>query len=444
MLVIHGLLLVPSLIVVYMEKMSVAVIGSGVAGLGAAWLMARHGVSVTVFESASSAGGHAHTVLPCSETPELAVDVGFIVFNHATYPNLTNLFDELAIDVLPTNMSFGVSMSDGLEYAGPKFNSLFAQRRNLVRPTFWRMLFDIQKFYEQAETLKPDADKDLNYLLRNYSKGFSKNHLLPMAAAIWSTDVNDIGEMQGQAFIDFFSNHGLLKIRNRPPWYTVKGGSISYVNKILQTPGLQLKLNTPIRSIERASNHVEVRGDQVKETFDQVVIATHGDQALKLLSKPSPLEQKLLEEFEYSKSTAYLHQDESLMPSNRRAWASWNYIETKPGELCVSYWMNSLQRLKTSKNLFVTLNPSHEPSDSIQVFDYSHPTLNGRTNIAKKQLWELQGEQRTWFCGSYFGYGFHEDGLQSGLAVAEEITGKSRPWGEINDRISVVGKRRFG
>ena len=169
--------------------------------------------------------------------------------------------------------------------------------------------------------------------------------------------------MQGQAFIDFFSNHGLLKIRNRPPWYTVKGGSISYVSKILQTPGLQLKLNTQIRSIERASDHVKVRGDQVKENFDQVVIATHGDQALKLLSEPSPIEQKLLGEFEYSKSTAYLHQDESLMPSNRRAWASWNYIETKPGELCVSYWMNSLQRLKTSKNLFVTLNPSHEPSD---------------------------------------------------------------------------------
>ena len=427
-----------------MKEMSVAVIGSGVAGLGAAWLLAKHGVEVSVFESASTPGGHAHTVFPSKENPDLAVDVGFIVFNQATYPNLTNLFTELVVDVLPTNMSFGVSMADGLEYAGHNLNSVFAQRRNLIRPSFWRMLRDIQKFYKQAEKLEPSADKDLNSILKDYSKDFSKNHLLPMAGAIWSTDVEDIGKMQAQAFIRFFSNHGLLKLRNRPPWYTVKGGSISYVNKILQTPGLHLKLNTEIQSIERASNHVTVRGKRVNETFDQVVIATHGDQALKLLSEPSSMEKKLLKEFEYSRSAAYLHHDKNFMPSNRRAWASWNYIETKPGELCVSYWMNLLQSLSASKNFFVTLNPSHEPSDNIQCFDYSHPILNSKTNIAKKKLWDLQGKQRTWYCGSYFGFGFHEDGLQSGLAVAEEITGKSRPWGIINDRISANRNRRAG
>ncbi|MFL2528811.1 MAG: NAD(P)/FAD-dependent oxidoreductase [Candidatus Azotimanducaceae bacterium] len=419
-----------------MEKTTVAVIGSGVAGLGASWLLAKHGANVTLYESADRAGGHAHTVFPSPNGTQLAVDVGFIVFNQDTYPNLTQLLKFFDISCRPTSMSFGVSMADGLEYAGHGINSLFAQRRNLFRPTFWRMLSDIQKFYKEAETLNITADKTLKSMLANYSESFAKNHLLPMAGAIWSTDVNQVKNMQAQAFIDFFSNHGLLKIRGRPTWYTVEGGSISYINKVLTTPGVNLKLRSEIKNIERHSEHVVVIGDDINEKFDQVVIATHSDQALKLLSKPSSAEKKILKEFEYSKSLAYLHYDKRFMPRNPRAWASWNYIENHSGELCVSYWMNLLHGLKTSQDIFVTLNPSFQPANSIEQFEYTHPILNDRTNVAKKYLWELQGKQRTWFCGSYFGYGFHEDGLQSGLAVAEEITGKERPWTIINDRIS--------
>ena len=424
-----------------MKKIKTAVIGSGIAGLASAWLMARSGVEVTLFEADDRAGGHAHTVFPKIEehgsNVAVPVDVGFIVYNEATYPNLTALFDHLDVPTKPTNMSFAVSNADGLEYAGHGLNGLFAQRSNIFRASFWEMVSDIREFYEKAPTLKVSPDTTLFELLEDYSDSFAKNHLLPMAAAIWSTDVNEVGCMQARSFIDFFMNHGLLQLRDRPTWYTIDGGSLSYVRKILTTPGIKLNLNTKITEVIRDSNQIRIHRNGIVDRFDHIVIATHADQALALLDTPSASERKILGNFKYSPSRAYLHTDQRLMPRKQRAWASWNYLDHGSNGLCVTYWMNLLQNLNTDHDLFVTLNPPFTPKGILQKFDYTHPILNNATATARTKLWDLQGNQCTWFCGAYFGHGFHEDGLQSGLAVAEEITGKSRPWDRANTRIFV-------
>lgn len=410
--------------------LKIAVIGSGVSALSAAWLLAkRH--RVAVYEQADRLGGHSNTVMTGPAGGEVAVDTGFICFNDATYPNLIALFDHLGVPTRATDMSFAVSLDQGrFEYAAP---GLFAQKRNLMRPRFWSMLAEILRFYRQAPadlTALADPDMTLGDYLRSrgFSAAFRDDHLLPMAAAIWSSPADALMDYPAEAFIRFCANHGLLKLSGRPLWRTVQGGSRVYVEGLAR--GLDdVRLNHAAMAVRRMGRGVVVRDSQGGEdVFDHVVIGAHADQALALLEPPTPRERSLLGAFRYSRNLAVLHTDASLMPRRRRAWASWNYIGADGG-LCVTYWMNRLQGLE-GQNLFVTLNPPRPPHAGTLLRSevYEHPIFDPAAIKAQRRLWSLQGEGGVWFCGAHFGAGFHEDGLQAGLAVAEQLGGMRRPW----------------
>ncbi|WGU41292.1 FAD-dependent oxidoreductase [Phenylobacterium sp. NIBR 498073] len=410
--------------------LKIAVVGSGVAALSSAWLLSqRH--RVTVYEKADRLGGHSNTVV--AETPEggVAVDTGFICFNDATYPNLIALFDKLGVTSRATDMSFAVSLDQGgFEYAAP---GLFAQRRNLVRPRFWSMLGEILRFYRQApEDLEGLTDPQLTlgeYLKRQgFSEAFRDNHLLPMAAAIWSSPAHTLMDYPAEAFIRFCGNHGLLKLVDRPMWRTVEGGSRVYVEQLARAIA-DIRLGAGVRAVQRTGDGVLVQDDQGRaERFDHVIIGAHANQALAMLAEPSDQEKETLGAIKYSRNLTVLHTDSDLMPRRRRAWASWNYIGVGDG-LCVTYWMNRLQGLP-GQDLFVTLNPPRAPRAGALLRSeiYEHPIFDPAAIQAQKRLWSLQGRGGVWFCGAYFGAGFHEDGLQSGLAVAEQLGGVRRPW----------------
>lgn len=406
--------------------LKVAVVGSGVAALSCAWLLSgRH--RVTVYEKAQRLGGHSHTV----EADGRPVDTGFICFNDVTYPNLKALFERLAVQTQATDMSFAVSLEEGgFEYAAP---GLFAQRRNALRPRFWSMLGEVLRFYRQAPAdLAGVVDPGLtlgDYLRREgFSDAFRDDHLLPMAAAIWSSPASTLLDYPAEAFIRFCDNHGLLKLVGRPIWRTVVGGSRVYVERMASV--LQdIRTGCGVVTVRRTEDGVLVRDEQGREErFDHVVIGSHADQALAMLAEPTALEREVLGAFGYSRNQAVLHTDATLMPRRRRAWASWNYIGSDQG-LCVTYWMNKLQGLK-GLDLFVTLNPPRPPAAGSVLREevYEHPIFNPAAIHAQKRLWSLQGEGGVWFCGAHFGAGFHEDGLQSGLAVAEQLGGVRRPW----------------
>lgn len=409
----------------------VAVIGSGVAALSCAWLLSqRH--EVVVYERADRLGGHSNTVTAKTPQGDVAVDTGFIVFNDATYPNLIALFEHLGVKTRATDMSFAVSLDEGrFEYAAP---ALFAQRRNVLRPRFWSMLGEVMRFYRQAPAdLAGLDDPTLTlgaYLKREgFSEAFRDDHLLPMAAAIWSSPAHTLLDYPAEAFIRFCGNHGLLKLVGRPAWRTVEGGSRTYVEKLAQALGDGVRLGRGVVAVQRAGDGVLVLDDHGRrDRFDQVVIGAHADQALAMLVGPSDDERRVLGAFRYSRNRAVLHTDAGLMPRRRRAWASWNYIGADDG-LCVTYWMNSLQGLP-GQDLFVTLNPPRPPRPGTLLRSelYDHPIFDPAAIGAQKQLWSLQGRGGVWFCGAHFGAGFHEDGLQSGLAVAEQLGGVRRPW----------------
>lgn len=420
----------------YQAALNIAVIGTGIAGMSAAWLLSGSH-RVTVYEQADRLGGHSNTVdVPGPDGP-VAVDTGFIVYNEQTYPNLTALFRHLGVPTLPSEMSFAVSLRDGsLEYAGTDLRGLFAQRRNLLRPRFWRMLHDLLRFYREAPgeiaALDGSAQSLRAYLdMRGYGSAFVEDHLLPMAAAIWSTPCSAVADQPAANFIRFCDNHGLLQVRNRPIWRTVAGGSRSYVEKLTAPFAQHARRGCGVRDVRRLPDRVVVSdtsGGQA--SFDHVVIATHPDQAFSLLADWSAAEAALLGAFRYGLNTAVLHSDTSLMPRRRSVWSSWNYLGDAAAGPAVTYWMNRLQGLRTPQSLFVSLNAprSPDPACVLHTETYAHPLLDAAAAQAQRSLWELQGVRRTWFCGAWFGAGFHEDGLQSGLAVAEQLGGVRRPW----------------
>ncbi|MCH9806751.1 MAG: FAD-dependent oxidoreductase [Alphaproteobacteria bacterium] len=418
----------------------IAIVGTGISGLSAAWLL-NQSTSITVFEQRPRIGGHSHTVNVASGSGSTAVDMGFIVYNEPTYPNLTALFQHLDVETQTTDMSLAVSLGDGrLEYGGGYLGQLFAQRRNLFRPRFYSMLRDLVRFYRSAPRDLPELEHSAMalgaYLKKNrYGEAFIDDHLLPMAAAIWSVPTSSVLEYPAHAFIRFHENHGLLKLTNRPLWRTVTGGSRCYVEKISSSFAHSIRKAEGVVSIERLSDGVALHTDAGgRERYDEVVIASHADSALAMLQQPTPEERSLLGAFRYQPNTAILHSDTTLMPKRRRAWASWNYIAGKRHEtsadLTVTYWMNSLQNLSHELPLFVTLNPNREIAAAKihQVQKFDHPIIDHAAMNAQRKLWSLQGRDRIWYCGSYFGAGFHEDGLQAGLAVAEAIAGTRRPW----------------
>ncbi|MGA9600362.1 MAG: FAD-dependent oxidoreductase [Methylocystis sp.] len=428
--------------------MRIAIVGTGISALSAAWLLCRSH-DVVVFEAADRLGGHSNTVdAPLPDGRSTPVDTGFIVYNEPAYPNLTALFGHLSIATYPTEMSFSVSLGSGaLEYAGKGLSGLFAQPRNLVSPRFWSMLGDLRRFYAEAPRDLPQMGNVTlgDYLdAHGYGPAFRQDHLYPMAAAIWSMPARQAAAYPVAAFVRFCQNHGLLQVRGRPVWRTVVGGARAYVAAVSAPFADRIRLRAPVSRIERESDAVNVVWPGGSERFDAVVIGAHADQALAMLAHPSDDERRVLARLRYGRNIALLHSDERLMPRRRAIWSSWNYLARNRdanAPLSVTYWMNRLQRLPQGREFFVTLNPIREPREELthKRLVYEHPIFDSAALSAQKELWSLQGRDRVWFCGAYFGAGFHEDGLQAGLAVAEQLGGVRRPWrvAEESGRIQI-------
>jgi predicted NAD/FAD-binding protein len=430
-------------------RQKIAVVGTGISGMAAAWLLNQHH-DISIFEQNDYIGGHSNTAEFQMDGRTIPVDTGFIVYNPVNYPNLVALFEHLKVPTRVSDMSFAASLNDGsLEYSGTNLRGLFAQPQNLFRPRFLRMLRDLLKFYRQAPQLLGNhslAGIPLgDFLSENgYSEAFIYDHLMPMGAAIWSSSVQQMLEFPTLAFLRFFDNHGLLQLSNRPEWRTVAGGSREYVRLLTASFAARIRTRQPVVSVER-SNDVQtiITADGSRENFDHVVLACHADQALQLLASPTEDERATLGAIPYQANTAVLHTDTSLMPKREHAWASWNYIGAGdvPSEqvLCVTYLMNRLQNLPTSTPVMLTLNPCKtiDPDKIISSHEYDHPLFNTAAITSQPRLWDLQGQQNTWFCGAYFGSGFHEDGIQAGLAVAEKLGGAKRPWTVANSSARV-------
>lgn len=414
----------------------VAVIGSGISGLSAAWAL-HHDCDVTVFEKAGRIGGHTATVLVNAPEGQIPVDTGFIVFNEPNYPNLTALFDSLGVRSNATRMNFSVSAPDqGVEYASHGLEGLFAQRRNLVNPQFYGMIRDILRFHSESRTLATcSRGRSIGEFLRDerYGDAFIDHHLLPMAAAIWSCPVSTILDFPAASLARFFVNHGLTSVRAQFPWRSVDGGSHAYLEPLTRGFADRIRCGSDIAFVDRTPGKVRIAfSDGSSEWFDHVVFACHAPQALALLGDASAPERSVLGCFSTQPNRVFLHRDPGLMPERRAAWAAWNYRASRQDELqlSVTYWMNALQRLGTQTNYFVTLNPDRPPAPELVEGEYlfNHPVFDAASARGQKDIWTIQGQQNTWFCGAWQGYGFHEDGIQSGLAVAELLSGWRRPW----------------
>ena len=437
-------------------KKKIAVIGSGVAGLSAAWLLnTKH--NVYLYESDTRIGGHSNSVKIKVGSSSYIVDTGFIVFNKDNYQNFCSLLRYLNVPYTKSDMSFSASLDGGeMEYAATNLNGLFGQRSNIINPAFWRTINDLLRFYINAPkslTIQHFEHFTLGQYLTycSYNEDFIKNHLIPIGSAIWSSSRSNILEYPLHSFVRFFVSHGLFKFFNRPKWLTVSGGSQEYVN-ILKNTLHNCIVMRGVRTVERFPDKVIVCDTHgVSEKYDQVVIATHADDAYKILKDPTLTERQLLAPWRYTENRAILHSDSSLMPKRKALWSSWNFIESKVTKerekLCVTYWMNKLQPWLGKENVFVTLNAQRMPQvDRIfQQFNYMHPHFDTTALHNQTKLWDLQGVNRTWFCGSYFGYGFHEDALQSGLAVAEQLGQIERPWDvqDKNSRLHILSKQRY-
>lgn len=416
--------------------MKIAVIGAGVAGLGAAWLLSRRH-EVVVFEREQRFGGHSCTV--DVETPQgsVPVDMGFIVFNQRNYPNLVALFEQLGVPTEDSNMSFAVSLDGGrFEYASA-FAGFLAQRSNMLRPAFLRMTRDILRFNRLAPQLL-ERSEDLDFTIGHFiaeaglGEAFRDRYLLPMASCIWSTPLCRMLDYPAQTMARFFSNHGLLTVGPQLQWRTVSGGSRSYVERLVAPLRQRARLATPATRVRRHEQGVDVRDMEGHwQSFDRVVLACHADQALAMLDDADDRERELLGRFAYSSNEVVLHGDAGLMPRRRPVWSSWNYVagsDAAASNVSVTYWMNRLQNL-AGPDLFVSVNPDRAP-DPARVhrrYTFEHPMFDSAAIRAQRELPFIQGMRRTFFCGSYAGYGFHEDALASGLDVAEQL-GVERPW----------------
>ena len=419
----------------------VAVVGSGVAGLAAAWRLATSPGErqVTLFEAGAYFGGHANTVDLTLDGVTHGVDTGFLVFNERTYPLLIQLFADLGVATAPSDMSFSVQVPRadgraGLEWSGSSLNTVFAQRSNLLRPGFWRMLAEILRFNRLATDLAQRGDDEalqgaIGDLLdaHGFSTGFRRDYLLPMIGCIWSCPTDQMLRFPIGTLIRFCHNHGLIQVTDRPQWHTVRGGSREYVKRLIaKLP--DARLNTPVLGLQRADNHVRVLTRQGAESFDAVVLACHSDQALALLGDGArPEERAVLGAIRYQPNVAVLHRDAAVMPQRRAAWAAWNYERAdaprEQAQVCLHYWLNQLQPLLWQQPVIVSLNPARPIRDELvhQRIEYSHPVFDAAAVQAQQRLGGLQGRQHTWFCGAWCGYGFHEDGLRAGFAAADGV-----------------------
>ena len=422
--------------------MKIAIVGSGISGLTAAHRLRPH-ADLTLFEAGDYFGGHTHTVdlsLPSGQgTQTWGVDTGFLVFNERTYPELIALLAELKVQTAPSDMSFsvqvpGAASSGKLEWSGSNLATVFAQKRNLVSPRFWGMLADLLRFNRLCTRLAEQGSEQalaqpLQAFLddNRFGSAFRNWYFLPMLGCIWSCPTQQMLQFPVATMIRFCHNHGLLQITNRPQWHTVVGGARHYVEKIMaRLP--DARLNTPVRRIERDGTGVTVHTDAGAERFDHVVLATHSDQALALLAQPTQAEQAVLGAIHYQANHAVLHTDTSVLPDRRSAWAAWNYeraavSQQESTRVCLHYWLNRLQPMPFEQTVVESLNPVRPIAQDkvLAEFDYSHPVFDQAAIAAQQRVPELQGAQNTWYCGAWTGYGFHEDGLKSGLAVAKGL-----------------------
>ena len=410
--------------------MKIAVVGSGISGLSAAYYLSKNH-QVDLFEKDDHFGGHSHTIDLNISTKKIAVDIGFIVFNFKTYPNLIKFFNENKIEIEKSDMSFSVSLRNTMfEYCGKGLNGIFANRTNLFNLKFLRMFYDIIKFYKKCDHF----DKfDENITLGNFlekeklSKEFINYHLIPMVSAIWSMPPYEANQMPLKFFLKFFQNHGLFKLKNRPQWYTVSNRSRSYVQNILSKISGEHFKNYIVNKIKSKSSGIDLYygGESEFFNYDKVVIATHADEALSIIDNPTNEEKEILSKFSYRENIAYIHTDKTAMPKNKKAWSSWNSSLKKDEEnkSSITYWLNLLQNLRCNEDIFLTLNPYFEIDQSkiLKKVKFTHPYFDQSALDHQRELQNLQNKRNILFCGSYFGYGFHEDGIKSSIEMLKNL-----------------------
>ena len=410
--------------------MKIAVVGSGISGLSAAYYLSKNH-HVDLFEKGNHFGGHSHTIDLNIGTKKVAVDIGFIVFNFRTYPNLVKFFNENKIELEKSDMSFSVSLRNTMfEYCGKGLNGIFANRSNLFNPKFLRMFYDIIQFYKKCDTFDKFNE---NVTLGNFlekeklSKEFINYHLIPMVSAIWSMPPYEANQMPLNFFLKFFQNHGLFKLKNRPQWYTIKNRSRSYVQNILSKISGEHFKNYAVNKIKSKSSGIDLfyGGESEFFNYDKVVIATHADEALSLIDNPTDEEREILSKFSYRENFAYIHTDKKAMPKNKKTWSSWN-SSLKKDEIeksSITYWLNLLQNLKCDENIFLTLNPYYEIDQSkiLKKVRFTHPYFDQLALDQQSKLNNLQNKRNILFCGSYFGYGFHEDGIKSSIEMLKNL-----------------------